>query len=224
MTELPPPPVRRLIAFDLDGTLVDSSRDLASAVNATLARIEPGAAPLSLDRVRSFIGSGARNLVAKSVAAAGVRAPVDDVLSVFMEEYERRLLDTTVFYPGAREALDELDTHALAVLTNKPGGMSRRILDGLGVGPRFFRVIGGDDLPEKKPDPAGLLALADEAGLPVAGAFMVGDSAIDVLTGRAAGARTAAVTYGFDAESLRETPPDHLLADLRQLRAILAGP
>jgi phosphoglycolate phosphatase len=212
---------RALVVFDLDGTLVDSSRDLANAVNAALRRIDPAAPRLDLDVVRSFVGSGARNLVARSLVHAGVALPPEDALPLFLEEYERRLTEHTRFYPGVEDALDRLSSHPLAVLTNKPGGMSRRILDALGAGARFFRVYGGGDLPTRKPDPDGLLRLMAEAMATPATTVMVGDSSIDVKTGRAAGARTVGVRYGFDPESLVTEPPDALFESLEELPAFM---
>jgi phosphoglycolate phosphatase len=212
---------RALVVFDLDGTLVDSSRDLANAVNAALRRADASAPVLSLDVVRSFIGSGARNLVARSLVHAGIALPADEALPLFLEEYERRLTEHTRFYPGVEEVLDRLAAHPLAVLTNKPGDMSRRILDALGAGPRFFRVYGGGDLPSRKPDPDGLQRLMAEAMAAPAATVMVGDSAIDVRTGRAAGAHTVGVRYGFDPESLHSEPPDALLDALSELPAFM---
>ena len=204
-------PRARLVVFDLDGTLVDSSRDLATAVNRALRRLDPEAPLLPEETVRSFVGSGARVLVTRSLTRAGLPHRVEDVLPRFLEAYSSCLLDTTRLYPGTLEALDRLRDRRLAVLTNKPGDMSRTILEGLGVADRFFRVYGGGDLPARKPDPAGLQRLASEAGVPPEEAVMVGDSAIDVRTGRAAGALTAGVTWGFDAESFRLDPPDLLV-------------
>ena len=212
---------RALIVFDLDGTLVDSSQDLADAVNAALRRMDKGALPLDLDVVRSFIGSGARNLVARSLVHAGVALPPDDALSIFLEEYERRLTVHTRFYPGVEETLDRLAAHPLAVLTNKPGDLSRRILDALGAGARFFRVYGGGDLPSRKPDPEGLLRLMAESMATPRTTVMVGDSSIDVRTGRGAGAWTVGVRYGFDPESLASEPPDALLDRFDQLPAFM---
>jgi phosphoglycolate phosphatase len=212
---------RALIVFDLDGTLVDSSRDLADAMNAALHRLEPTVVALDVDVVRSFIGSGARNLVAKSLVHAGVALPPDDVLPVFLEEYDKRLTASTRFYPGVEETLDRLSAHALAVLTNKPGDMSRRILDALGAGSRFFRVYGGGDLPSRKPDPEGLMRLMAESMASPRTTVMVGDSAIDVRTGRGAGAWTVGVRYGFDPESLVSEPPDALLDRFDQLPAFM---
>ena len=216
------PAAARLVVFDLDGTLIDSSRDLATSVNAALQRVAPGASALGEDVVRSFIGSGARVLIARSLTRTGIAKPVDEVLPVFLDEYGRRLLDATRLYPRAEEALDRLRDRRLAVLTNKPGDMSRKILEGLGVGDRFFRVYGGGDLETRKPDPGGLQRLASEAGVEAGRALMVGDSAIDVRTGRAAGALTAGVTYGFDAASFEADPPDLLVSSLTELADLLA--
>ena len=211
----------RLVVFDLDGTLIDSSQDLATAVNRALQRVAPGSAPLPLESVRAMIGEGARNLVARSLAAAGLTQAPEELLAVFLECYSECLLDRTQPYPGVREALELLDGWALAVLTNKPGDMSRRILDGLGMRERFFRVYGGGDLPSRKPDPEGLRRLLGEADARAEDAVMVGDSAIDVRTGRAAGVRTVGVSYGLDPESLRREPPDVMIDDLRELPELL---
>jgi phosphoglycolate phosphatase len=207
----------RLVVFDLDGTLIDSSRDLAAAVNRALRRAAPGAPALPEDVVRTFIGSGARVLITRSVAEAGLAQSVDEVLALFLEEYRRGLLDATRLYPGTEDALSRLRDRRLAVLTNKPGDMSRVILEGLGVKGRFFRIYGAGDVEARKPDPAGLRRIAEEAGVDVEEAVMVGDSGIDVRTGRAAGAVTAGVTYGFDADSFRDDPPDILVRSLTEL-------
>jgi phosphoglycolate phosphatase len=215
-------PRARLVVFDLDGTLIDSSRDLATGVNRALRRVAPQAPALPEDLVRSFIGSGARVLITRSLAAAGLTQPVEDVLPLFLEEYTRCLLDETRLYPGAEEALEALSGRALAVLTNKPGDMSRAILTGLGVADRFFRIYGAGDTETKKPDPGGLRRIAAEAGVDPGAAVMVGDSAIDIRTGRAAGTLTVGVTYGFDAESFRADPPDLLVSRLTELAGRLS--
>jgi phosphoglycolate phosphatase len=207
----------RLVVFDLDGTLIDSSQDLAAAVNRALRRAAPDAPALPEDIVRTFIGSGARVLITRSVAAAGLAQSVDEVLPLFLDEYRRGLLDATRLYPGTEDALSRLRDRHLAVLTNKPGDMSRLILEGLGIADRFFRIYGAGDVDARKPDPAGLRRLAEEAGVGVETAVMVGDSGIDVRTGRAAGALTAGVTYGFDADSFRDDPPDILVRTLTEL-------
>jgi phosphoglycolate phosphatase len=207
--------------FDLDGTLIDSSRDLATAVNATLAQVAPAAPPLSLSTVRAFVGDGAGVLVARALTRVGLSLAAEEVLPIFLERYAACLLESTALYPGVREALDALPPRLLAVLSNKPGNMSRAILAGLGVAERFFRIYGGGDLPTRKPDPGGLNRLLADAGVTREEAVLVGDSAVDVRTGRAAGVRTVGVTYGLDVEGLRQEEPDHLLSDLRDLIALV---
>ncbi len=211
----------RLVVFDLDGTLVDSAGDIATAVNATLARIAPGSPPLALDAVSSYIGNGAGRLLARSLSARGIDVRPEDALPFFLEYYRECLLDTTRLYPGVLETLDALSGRALTVLTNKPGDMSRTILEGLGVAGRFSRIWGAGDVPDRKPDPAGLLLLMREVGATGEQTVLVGDSAIDVRTGRAAGVRTIGVTYGLDPESLAAEPPDETISDLRELPRLI---
>jgi phosphoglycolate phosphatase len=211
-----------LLVFDLDGTLVDSSRDLASALNATFERLAPGTASISLEAVVSYVGDGARALVERSLRHAGLSLPVDEVLGVYLECYRERLLDQTRLYPGVPEALGELAGATLAVLTNKPGEMSRAILEGLGVGSRFARIWGPEDVPARKPSPSGLLRLLAELGGNPGSAWMVGDSGTDVETARRAGVKAAGVTWGFHPDSLRAAAPDLLIErprDLVRLRA-----
>ena len=213
-----------LVVFDLDGTLIDSTADLAAAVNATLARIAPAAPALPLDRIRSFVGHGAGTLVARALAEAGLPARPEEVLPVFLEVYRRGMLNETTLYPGVAEGLDLLEGYALAVLTNKPGDMARAILEGLGVAGRFARICGPEDVPARKPDPAGLRWLMAEAGAGPEATAMVGDSPVDVRTGRAAGVLTVGVSYGLDPEGLRAEPPDVMLDDLRALPGVMRGP
>ena len=213
-----------LVVFDLDGTLIDSSADLAAAVNATLARIAPGTPPLPLDRVRSLVGHGAGALVARALAEAGLAHRPEDVLPAFLEVYRGRMLDETSLYPGVAEGLEALRGYTLGVLSNKPGDMCRAILEGLGVAGRFARICGPEDVPRRKPDPAGLLWLMGEAGAGAQSTAMVGDSAVDVRTGRAAGVLTVGVSYGLDPEGLRAEPPDVVLDDLRALPDVMRRP
>ena len=209
----------RLVVFDLDGTLVDSSRDIAASVNAALGRVAPGTAALPLEAILSFVGEGAGLLVERSLRHAGLGLSTEEVLPVYIDCYRERLLDTTRLYPGVAEALDALAGTTLAVLTNKPGDMSRTILGGLGVASRFARVRGAGDVPSRKPDPAGLLGLMSELGALAGETWMVGDSATDVGVARAAGTRVAGVTWGFHPAALRAAAPDRVL----DLPAELAG-
>jgi len=206
-----------LLVFDLDGTLVDSSRDLAAATNAALERTFPGHTAIPTGVVRSFVGEGARLLVERSLRHAGIDRSAEEVLPVFFECYSERLLETTRLYPGMEEALDELEGRTLAVLTNKPGPFSRTILEGLGVAPRFARIWGAGDVPERKPDPSGLRRLVEELGATIETTWMIGDSAVDARTARGAGVRMAGVTWGLDPMGLREEKPDRLVEHPREL-------
>jgi len=133
------------------------------------------------------------------------------------------LLDNTTAYPGVPEALAELRGRKMAVLTNKPTDMSREILSGLGLASYFDFVYGGDSFPQRKPEPMGVWKLMEDLQMPAAKTMVVGDSDTDVLTGRNAKVWTCAVTYGFGAASLKDTPPDLLLEDMRELPPLLRG-
>jgi phosphoglycolate phosphatase len=196
----------RLVVFDLDGTLVDSSYDLCTGVNRMLKAV--GAPPLAHAEVRSFVGEGAKRLIEKAKAARGLTQDVDELLPIFLAAYREVLLDQTRLYPGIEELLARMPPRRLAVLTNKPGDMSRAILSGLGVAHHFDWIWGAGDFPGRKPDPAGLQRLVAAAGVAPAEAVLIGDSAIDIKTARGAGVGAVGVTYGFHPESLDDAPPD----------------
>jgi phosphoglycolate phosphatase len=189
--------VVRLCVFDLDGTLVDSRRDLADAANALI--VERGGRPLAVDRITAMVGEGAAKLVMRALLAAGRRRDdLDAALARFLELYDERLLAHTHLYSGTRETLEAMAGRVpLAVLTNKPQRHTERLLDGLAVRVFFRWVIGGDTPHGRKPDPAGLSHLIAAAGVTAADTVMVGDSAIDLRTARAAGTRVCLVRYGF---------------------------
>jgi len=189
----------RLIAFDLDGTIVDSSRDLADSVNDVLAGY--GAAPLSHAAITRMVGDGARVLVGRALAAAGVPEP-PDAMSRFLEIYDTRLLNHTRLYDGIVDVVRAAREHArVALLTNKPLGPSERVLEGLGITDLFDDVIGGDGPFPRKPDPAALVALIERADATPVRALMIGDSRIDYETARGASARCCLVEYGFSSHS-----------------------
>ena len=206
----------QLIVFDLDGTLVDSRRDLANATNALL--VECGAPPLSEDRIGRMVGDGAATLVARAFAADAIAQP-PDALDRFLRIYGEHLLDHTRPYPGIPEALDYLRSRRhLAVLTNKPLAASRRILEALSLASYFppDAVFGGDGPFPRKPDPTALRHLAAQAGVPLHDTVLVGDSAIDWRTARAAGAAACLVRYGFGFEGI---PLDQLRMEDRVIAA-----
>jgi len=185
-----------LLVFDLDGTLVDSGRDLADSGNALLASY--GAAPLDEARVVGMVGEGAATLVARLMAARGISSEPGEALARFLALYNERLLVHTRPYAGIREALEDVRSWArLAVLTNKPAAATTRILEGLGLRRPFEWVIGGDGPFARKPDPSGLQWLMREAGVDGARTVMIGDSVIDLRTSRNAGTHVCLTRYGF---------------------------
>ena len=186
-----------LIVFDLDGTLIDSSRDLADATNALIG--EFGGMPLSVDEITSYVGEGATLLVRRALKAAGLDRLPADALDRFLVHYAERLTVHTRPYPGIPEALDRLRDYGceLAVLTNKPERATKEILRRLGLDWRFTEVMGGDTSAGRKPDPAGLLQIIQRGGASPLSTLLVGDSLIDFKTARNAGTRICLARYGF---------------------------
>ena len=202
-----------LVVFDLDGTLIDSRRDLADAANALI--IEGGGQPLPVDAITAMVGEGAPLLVRRALKAAGLDIDIRIALPRFLELYDERLLVHTRLYDGTREALEALAARAtLAILTNKPQRPTERILEGLSIAPFFRWTIGGDSAYGRKPDPAGLHHLVSAASADLASTVMVGDSAIDLRTARAAGTRICLVRYGFGfGTAAAELQGDEIIAD-----------
>ena len=186
-----------LLVFDLDGTIVDSRSDLVGGVNVMLAGLGGEALP-SLT-VASMVGEGAAVLVDRALTAAGIEADRDVALRLFLDIYDRCLLDQTDCYPGLRQALEAATRHdiGLAVLTNKPERSTRRILEGLDLSHFFTAVVGGDGPFPRKPDPAGLEHLVQAAHVSPGTTLFVGDSSLDLETARRAGVRFCAARYGF---------------------------
>ena len=204
-------PAMDLFVFDLDGTLVDSTLDLANSVNAT--RVHLGMPALPVPTVASYVGNGAPVLIRKAIGPEATEAEIDYALTYFLAWYRDHMLEHTRPYPDVVAALDELAKagHKMAVLTNKPVRFSQSLLDGLDMGKYFFRIYGGNSFPLKKPDPFGLNKLMEEAGARREHTWMIGDSSVDILTARNAHVRCAGVTYGIQPESLETHPPDLLL-------------
>ena len=210
----------RLIVFDLDGTLVDSRRDIADAANALL--VSCGAQAFPEERIGAMVGDGAATLVARAFKASGVERP-PDALERYLALYETRLLNHTRPYDGIPDVLDALGRRAaLAVLTNKPLAATRRILDGLDLA-RYFpaaAVLGGDGPFPRKPDPVGLRQLVGSVNVDAASTRMVGDSVVDWRTARAAatGVCLARYGFGFGTVPVAELSPDeHVIDAPRQL-------
>jgi len=187
----------RLAVFDLDGTLIDSRRDLADSANEMLAGY--GAGPLDEARIVSMVGSGAPTLVKRVIAAAHVDAPVEEALNRFLAAYDVRLTSHTRPYEGIPALLGELQSAAIAMalLTNKPLAQSVRILDAFDLSKYFQWVVGGDGPWPRKPQPDGMRYLMEQAAAGPGETVMIGDSIIDLQTARNAGARVCLARYGF---------------------------
>lgn len=205
------------IIYDLDGTLVDSRADLVDAVNAMLARL--GLPQRSEAEVASYVGDGAELLVRRSLGLLH-EGRLSEAMPVWRACYGDGLLAKTRLYAGIEAAL-ALPPPSRAVLTNKPGRFAREILTGLGLGETFQRVVGGDEA-ALKPDPVGLLSLCAALSSDPRETLYVGDSPVDVATGRAAGVPVCAVTWGFGRRpALEAAGPDFLCDDPAQLAALV---
>jgi phosphoglycolate phosphatase len=208
--------LKELLIFDLDGTLIDSKRDLADSVNAM--RTWLGEPPLSDETVYSYVGNGAPVLVRRALPGRD-EAEIQRGLGYFLEYYRDHMLDATTLYPGVREALDELlavDVK-MAVLTNKPVRFSEHLIKGLGLDGHFFRVYGGNSFEEKKPHPKGIELLMKESGIGREQTIMIGDSAVDIMTARNAQVRACGVSWGFQPETFADAPPDFVIDDMKEL-------
>jgi phosphoglycolate phosphatase len=202
--------LHRLIAFDLDGTLIDSRRDLAESANQLIDEL--GGQPLTEEQIGGMVGEGAALLVRRALRAAG-RGDRTHALERFLDIYDERLLNHTRVYDGIAEVVRHAGARArLTVLTNKPTKPTERILTALGLRAEFGEVIGGDGPYPRKPDPTGLNAMMASADAAARDTLLVGDSAIDLETAQRAGARCCLVSYGFGFRSqLREQTGSEVL-------------
>lgn len=196
-----------LVVFDLDGTLIDSAADLAVAINSMLAGF--GCEPLPVPEVRRMIGDGVATLVARALAARHcAHADRAEAAQIFMRHYEAGAIALTSAFPGVEPALRALRAAAipLAVCTNKPARITAAILESLGLAEYFARVLGGDSLPFRKPDPRVLLSLLEAFDCRPEAALLVGDSEVDAATARAAGVPFVLMKHGYlrgPAEEIR---------------------
>ena len=209
----------RLVIFDLDGTLIDSRLDLINSVNAMLRHVNHPELPGEV--VASYVGDGAPMLVRRALGDPEDENFFRDALEYFLSYYREHKLDHTVVYEGIPEALQRIQANGaarkLAVLSNKPVNPSRAIVEALGLSPFFVQVYGGNSFETKKPDPLGVRTLLNQTGTSAENAMIVGDSSVDVLTGRNAGIATCGVTYGFAPHTLCEVQPDVTVESPKQL-------
>ena len=204
-----------MIIYDLDGTLVDTRTDIAQAANQMRAQM--GLSPLPDRVICRYVGLGLKKLVQSCLDTEEDRR-TEEGMRIYRAFYAEHLLDHTVLYPGAREALQFFRPRHQAVVTNKPNPYSRQILEGLGIAGYFFEIIAGDSEYAKKPDPEGLLAVMSRKEIPAKEAVLIGDSAIDVEAGARAGLFTVGMTHGFsDEQELKEARPDCVVSGFEEL-------
>ena len=208
-----------LIAFDLDGTLIDSRRDLARAVN--FMRQSMNLEPLETECVVRMIGNGINCLVRRAVADADV--DFETALKRMKRFYADNLLESTSLYEGVAAGLAELKKSVahLAVVTNKPTAATLAILEGLGVAKYFSDIIGGDSEYPLKPAPDALIALQKKYNVPLSGCWMVGDHYTDLEAGRVAGFRRILVNYGFG--DAKEETPDYTVDKFSEIANVIRG-
>ncbi len=214
----------KLVIFDLDGTLIDSRLDLVNSVNAMLTHFDRPELPGEV--VASYVGDGAPMLVRRALGDPEDEKFVREALDFFLAYYREHKLDHTRLYEGITEALKQIGANGterkLAVLTNKPVNPSRAIVEALGLGGFFVRVYGGNSFDTKKPDPSAVKSLLRETSTAPDQAIIVGDSSVDVLTGRNANIATCGVTYGFAPHTFSEAPPDVVVDSPRELTELFA--
>ncbi len=208
------------IVFDLDGTLVDTAPDLVGTLNVIFTR--EGLAPIPYDDARPMIGAGARTMLERGLLKEGrilPHAEVDRLVADFIAHYAEHIADKSLVFPGLETALDTLSAQGcrLAVCTNKLEWLSVRLLDRLDLTRRFAAICGADTFNIPKPNPEILRRTIHRAGGDPAAAIMVGDSATDVDTARAAGIPVIAVDFGYSEIPVAHTNPDRVIGHYNQL-------
>jgi phosphoglycolate phosphatase len=214
----------KLLIFDLDGTLIDSRLDLVHSVNTMLRHFSRPELPDEV--IASYVGDGAPVLVRRALGDPKDEKFLKQALEYFLAYYRVHKLDHTHLYEGIKQSLTAVHNsngvgRKMAVLSNKPVHPSRAIVEALGLSQFFFHVYGGNSFPTKKPDPEGARSLLKETKISPQNAMIIGDSSVDVLTGRNAGMWTCGVTYGFAPHTLCEAPPDVVVDTPKELQDLL---
>ena len=205
-----------LIVYDFDGTLVDTLFDIADAVNLSLNEL--GLRTLSRATIRKYVGKGVERLMAQSIDGTGYTA-LPRAVELFRRHYSENLMNHTRFYPSGREILDHFRDKKQAICSNKPEDFVRRILESLKSLDYFDAILGGDSVESKKPDPEGLLHLLDRFQCSPEMAVLVGDSPVDIETGKRAGVYTCIVNYGFgNPKEIASANPDCCIDHLSELK------
>ncbi len=212
----------RLLIFDLDGTLIDSSQDITDAINYAITPF--GVKPLTVNEIKERVGSGITKLIEALLSYEEIKRlggnPGEEAIRRFLEYYSMHLLDNTGPYLGVRETLQKLTAYKKAVISNKREVLSKRILEGLGLLRFFDIVLGSDSVSEKKPSPVPVLEVLGRLGASKDEAVMIGDSNYDIESAHAAGVKIIAVTYGYRSkEDLKSA--DFMIDSFKELLDIL---
>lgn len=207
-----------LLIFDLDGTLVDTRRDLANSVNFALNALNLPA--LQIEEVMSYVGDGLKKLLDRSLPKDGLEN-IGEVIDIFREHYREHCLDFSGFYPDVVNILNYFQDKKMTVVSNKPEEFTRLILEGLRIADFFEIILGGDSLPSMKPDPGPILHILDKLNASNEKTAIVGDGTTDIEAGKAANILTCAVTYGLkEKEVLLKMEPDFMIDDIVELKKI----
>ncbi|MGH6725256.1 MAG: phosphoglycolate phosphatase [Pseudolabrys sp.] len=214
------------IIFDLDGTLIDTAPDLVDTLNVIFAR--EGLPPVPYETARNLIGGGARTMIARGIAAEGISvepARIERLFADFIAHYSEHLADRSQPFPGMTDALDALAAGGsrFAVCTNKLERLSVLLLEKLKLADRFAAICGQDTFGMQKPDPEVLRRTVAAAGGSLAEAIMIGDSATDIRTARAAGIPVIAVDFGYSERPVAEFGPDRIISHFEQLPAAIVA-
>lgn len=220
------PASSRLLIFDLDGTLVDSNRDLIPALNAATAHVD--LPPISRQDVGHVVGQGALKMIERAFSFhgremdGGVGGPLHkELLTLFLDHYDQHIADQTIFFPGVLQALDTLSAQGwkFTVCTNKYERLARKLLELMGEIDRFMVITGGDSFDFKKPDPRHLTETARLAGFQPRDCIMVGDSINDILPAQAADIPVIAVDFGYSDVPVAGLNPDRVISHFDELTA-----
>ncbi|MFH1800685.1 MAG: HAD-IA family hydrolase [Candidatus Omnitrophota bacterium] len=207
--------MKKLILYDLDGTLADTRRDIINGVRHALKILK--GPDLTDDEIKDCVGSGLHALI-KQVFRTGDEKLADRGSQLYREHYKKHMLDHTKLYPGAREFLEHFKDRTQAVITNKPNPFSSQILEALGVAHFFIAILAGDKGLPFKPDPAAIRHLIEETNAAAEEVIFVGDSPIDIQSARNAGVEIVTLSHGFASEAtLRGAGPDHIVRDFAEL-------
>ncbi len=208
-----------LIVYDFDGTLVDTLFDIADSVNLTLADLSLSQLPR--ETIRKYVGKGVEHLMAQTLNDTDF-TDIPRAVSLFKKHYSENLVNHTDFYPHGREILEHFKNKKQAICSNKPEDFVHRILESLNGLHSFDAIIGGDSVKSKKPDPEGMNFILERLNVSADEAVLIGDSPVDIETGKRAGVYTCVVNYGLGfAEEIATAKPDCSIDCLSELKEIL---